>query len=158
MKRSSGLLVWREKSQKIEILLVHHGGPFWKNKDENAWSIPKGEIEKTEGIKSTAIREFKEETGLDLTISEIKRLKYLGKVFGYNKMVYVFVLKKNFGNKINPKPNQIKMKIGSRYFTFPEIDKISYFNLKLAKEKLVIYQKMIIPLFEEYLKNNLINY
>ncbi|GIW66710.1 MAG: hypothetical protein KatS3mg095_0608 [Candidatus Parcubacteria bacterium] len=63
MKKSSGLLVWRKNNGQIEILLVHHGGPFWKNKDRNAWSIPKGTIEKEEDVKSTAIREFKEETG-----------------------------------------------------------------------------------------------
>lgn len=156
MKKSSGLLVWRNKDGLIEILLVHHGGPFWKNKDKNAWSIPKGEIEPKESPKITAIREFEEETGIKLKHYEKKRIKYLGLVFGYNKLVYVFHLYRNFGDKLKPKFKLIQIKNHfqtNKELEFPEIDKISYVNLKKAQEKLVLYQKKIIPLFINYLKD-----
>ncbi|MCS7200865.1 MAG: NUDIX domain-containing protein [Patescibacteria group bacterium] len=152
MKKSSGLLVWREKQGQVEILLVHHGGPFWQNRDKNAWSIPKGEIEEGEDIKETAIREFNEETGLKLNSSDVKKLKYLGKIFGYNKMAHIFILKKDFGDKIIPYSLPIKMKVGRRILYFPEIDRIAYFDLDNAREKLVIYQKKIIDLFKNYLE------
>ena len=63
MKRSAGILAYRWRDQP-ELFLVHPGGPFWKNKDDGAWSIPKGEIDPDEEPLSAAQREFEEETGL----------------------------------------------------------------------------------------------
>ncbi len=62
-KRSAGLLLFRERAGSLEVLLVHPGGPFWANKDEGAWSIPKGEIDEGEEPLAAARREFEEETG-----------------------------------------------------------------------------------------------
>jgi predicted NUDIX family NTP pyrophosphohydrolase len=64
---SAGLLVFRRRAGALEFLLVHPGGPFWRSKDEGAWSIPKGLIEAGEDELSGALREFKEETGLTAT-------------------------------------------------------------------------------------------
>ncbi|HTE07722.1 MAG TPA: NUDIX domain-containing protein, partial [Flavitalea sp.] len=63
MKKSAGILMYRRHKKIIEVFLVHPGGPFWKNKDEGAWSIPKGEYEASEDPLKAAIREFEEETG-----------------------------------------------------------------------------------------------
>ena len=63
MKRSAGILAYRWRDEP-ELFLVHPGGPFWKNKDDGAWSIPKGEIDPDEEPLSAAQREFTEETGL----------------------------------------------------------------------------------------------
>jgi predicted NUDIX family NTP pyrophosphohydrolase len=63
MKRSAGILAWRRHDGIIELFLAHPGGPFWKNKDDGAWSIPKGEIEPDEEPLAAARREFREETG-----------------------------------------------------------------------------------------------
>src|SRR5215212_9400097 len=62
-KQSAGLLVYRRRDGNIELLLVHPGGPFWKNKDSGAWSIPKGEFTEGEEPLEVAKREFLEETG-----------------------------------------------------------------------------------------------
>src|SRR5262245_22490179 len=62
MKRSAGILAYRRKNG-VELFLVHPGGPFWRNKDVGAWSIPKGEIEPEEEPLAAARREFREETG-----------------------------------------------------------------------------------------------
>src|SRR6185436_13629282 len=64
---SAGLLMYRVKDGRLDVLLGHPGGPFWKGKDKGAWSIPKGEVESTEGLFETAIREFAEETGFNPT-------------------------------------------------------------------------------------------
>jgi predicted NUDIX family NTP pyrophosphohydrolase len=62
-KRSAGILMYRHREGRIEFLLVHPGGPFWKNKDDGAWSIPKGEIADDEDALAAARREFEEEAG-----------------------------------------------------------------------------------------------
>src|SRR5882672_5537567 len=62
-KISAGLLLYRTRNGALELLLVHPGGPFWKNKDAGAWTIPKGEIAEGEEPLNTAIREFQEELG-----------------------------------------------------------------------------------------------
>jgi predicted NUDIX family NTP pyrophosphohydrolase len=60
---SAGLLVYRRAERGLEVLLVHPGGPYWANKDEGAWSIPKGEYAPDEDPLQVALREFEEETG-----------------------------------------------------------------------------------------------
>jgi predicted NUDIX family NTP pyrophosphohydrolase len=63
--RSAGLLVYRRAEAGIEVLLVHPGGPYWRRKDDGAWSIPKGEHDADEESLDVAIREFREELGVD---------------------------------------------------------------------------------------------
>jgi len=65
-KKSAGILVYRVRSGEAEVFLVHPGGPFWARKDAGAWSIPKGEFE-IEDALAAAQREFKEETGLEIS-------------------------------------------------------------------------------------------
>src|SRR5208282_5308880 len=65
MKRSAGILLYKLVDQGSRVLLVHPGGPFWAKKDAGAWSIPKGEYEQWEDPLHAAIREFKEETGME---------------------------------------------------------------------------------------------
>lgn len=62
-KRSAGILAYRRRPDGPEVFLVHPGGPFWKNKDDGAWSIPKGEIDPDEEPLGAAQRELQEETG-----------------------------------------------------------------------------------------------
>ena len=61
---SAGLLMYRIHDGKLQVLLAHPGGPYFKNKDDGAWTIPKGEIEPGEDMLEAAKREFKEETGV----------------------------------------------------------------------------------------------
>jgi predicted NUDIX family NTP pyrophosphohydrolase len=62
-KRSAGLLMYRKRNGRIEVFLVHPGGPFWARKDQGAWTVPKGEYEADEDPLDAARREFREETG-----------------------------------------------------------------------------------------------
>ncbi len=62
--RSAGILLYRRREGLLEVLLVHPGGPFWRNRDAGAWQIPKGEIEPGEDAAAAAVREFEEELGL----------------------------------------------------------------------------------------------
>lgn len=65
-KTSAGILLYRLNHNKIEVLLVHPGGPFWAKKEMGAWSIPKGEVEPDENLQRAAIRETEEEIGLKI--------------------------------------------------------------------------------------------
>jgi predicted NUDIX family NTP pyrophosphohydrolase len=64
---SAGILLFRQRDEGIEVLLIKPGGPFWRNKDAGAWMIPKGMVEKGEAPAEAALREFAEETGTRLT-------------------------------------------------------------------------------------------
>jgi predicted NUDIX family NTP pyrophosphohydrolase len=66
-KRSAGLLVYRRALGIVEVFLVHPGGPYWSNKNEGSWTIPKGEYETGDEPLSAAIREFQEETGFKVS-------------------------------------------------------------------------------------------
>src|SRR5687767_986257 len=63
-ERSAGILLYRRSAGALEILLVHPGGPFWRNKDDGAWMIPKGLIDPDEEPSAAALREFEEELGV----------------------------------------------------------------------------------------------
>src|SRR5882762_1843091 len=63
MKTSAGLLMFRKRNGSLEVLLVHPGGPFWRNKDDGAWTIPKGEAAEGEDVLTRAKTEFQEELG-----------------------------------------------------------------------------------------------
>ena len=64
---SAGILMFRHRDAGIDVLLVHPGGPFWRNRDLGAWSIPKGELEGGEDPETAARREFAEELGTEAT-------------------------------------------------------------------------------------------
>jgi predicted NUDIX family NTP pyrophosphohydrolase len=77
-KHSAGLLMYRRRNSKLEVFLVHPGGPFWAKKDLGAWSIPKGEYLDDELPLVAAQREFEEETGFAsngpfLELGEVKQ-------------------------------------------------------------------------------------
>src|SRR4029453_13546413 len=74
---SAGLLLFRRKNNSVEVLLVHPGGPFWRNKDDGAWSIPKGEMDGEDEPERVARREFAEELGPSASIG---RLQALGEI------------------------------------------------------------------------------
>jgi predicted NUDIX family NTP pyrophosphohydrolase len=64
-RTSAGILLWRTREGRVEVLLAHQGGPFWVKKDLGHWTIPKGEAEPGEELEAVARREFAEETGAE---------------------------------------------------------------------------------------------
>ena len=65
--RSAGILLFRQRGDRTEVLLIKPGGPFWRNKHVGVWMIPKGMVEPGEAAAEAALREFEEETGTKLT-------------------------------------------------------------------------------------------
>lgn len=144
---SAGILVFRKnkKSKKIEVLIVHPGGPYWRNKDLGVWHIPKGQVDKGEDILKTAIREFQEETGLSLNSKDIKKIKYLSQVKSRSgKTVHIFYLEKDFKkDKFGESREKIEVEWppgSGKKQLFPENDKVEYIELEIAKKKIIPYQ------------------
>src|ERR1700761_1392721 len=89
---SAGLLVFRRVNE-LEVLLGHPGGPFWVKKDDGAWSIPKGQVERGDDLLATAQREFSEETNLTIDFSGADACIALAPVKQRNgKIVHAFAL------------------------------------------------------------------
>jgi predicted NUDIX family NTP pyrophosphohydrolase len=136
-KMSAGLLLFRQrKGTGLEMLLVHPGGPFWANKDDGAWSIPKGEIDGNEDRLATARREFAEETGLSLEGPFIE-LGGLSQPSG--KTVYVWAVRGEWEpDKL--KSNTFEMewpKKSGRLKSFPEVDRAAWFDISTARRKIL---------------------
>jgi predicted NUDIX family NTP pyrophosphohydrolase len=150
-KQSAGILVYRIIKKKPEVFLVHPGGPFWKNKDAAAWSIPKGEFEADEPALDAAKREFEEETGIKLKgkFIELQPVKQKS-----GKTVYAWALEENI-DADNIKSNLFEMewppKSGKKA-SFPEIDRASWFDIAAGKEKINAYQVNLIEQLEELLQ------
>ena len=133
--QSAGLLVFRRKHDQLEVLLVHPGGPFWKNKDAGAWSIPKGEFSDDEDPLQAAKRELKEETGLTVDGNFIKLNPIKQKA---GKMVYAWAIEADV-DVSTIKSNEFEMEWPPRSGKkqkFPEVDRAEWFDLTTAKEKI----------------------
>lgn len=134
--KSAGLLLYRKQNNKLEVLLVHPGGPFWAKKDEGAWSIPKGEMEPDGDPLAAAIRETEEETGIK-TSGEFIELTPVKQKSG--KWVYAWALQKDIDTAtINSNQFELEWppKSGTKKL-FPEIDKAAWFTLAEAKKKMI---------------------
>ncbi len=135
-KKSAGLLVFREIKASLEVLLVHMGGPFWSKKDDGAWSIPKGEIEEGEEPLAVALREFKEESGSELS-GDFIQLDPLRQPGG--KFVYAWAVKGDF-EPATLKSNTFWMEWpprSGRQKEFPEIDQAEWFSIETAMQKIL---------------------
>ena len=147
-KESAGLLVYRKRGNVLEFLLVHPGGPFWKNKDAGAWTIPKGEVGTGETPLETALREFKEELGFEASgpFASLDSIKQKG-----GKIVHAWVCEADLDpSKIVSNTFQIEWPPHSgRMAEFPEIDRAEHFDFETAKSKINPAQ---IPFLEQVMR------
>jgi predicted NUDIX family NTP pyrophosphohydrolase len=140
---SAGILMYRRVRRKVEVLLVHPGGPYWRKKDEGAWSIPKGEIDEGENVEVAARREFLEETGIVVTgpLETLGEIRQRG-----GKRVTAFAVKGDF-NIEAIKSNTFEMvwppKSGKQQ-SFPEIDRAAWFDLQAAHVKILESQRPLL--------------
>ena len=133
--KSAGTLVYRTRSGRLEVLLVHPGGPFWTNKDQGAWSIPKGEFGDDESPEAVARREFAEELGVALIVP----LRPLGDVRQRGgKVVTGFAAELDLDvDAITSNTCEIEWppRSGGRR-SFPEVDRAAWFDLATARDKI----------------------
>jgi len=144
-KSSAGLLLYHIREAAIEVLLVHPGGPYWKNKDDGAWSIPKGEFLPEEDPLAAERREFFEETGVAIE-GELRILRPLRQPGG--KIVYAWAVEADLDPAtIVSNTFEIEWPPRSgRLQSFPEIDRGAWFSLPEARRKILRGQ---VPLLEE---------
>jgi predicted NUDIX family NTP pyrophosphohydrolase len=137
-KLSAGLLVYRRVAGRLEVLLVHPGGPFWAKRDEGSWSIPKGEYEPGEDPLEAAVREFGEELGLAppsaadaVPLGEVRQAS--------GKRVSAWALEGDVDVddvRSNTFPMEWPPRSG-RIQEMPEVDRAGWFDLETARRKLL---------------------
>jgi predicted NUDIX family NTP pyrophosphohydrolase len=145
---SAGLLMYRIRDGKLQVLLAHPGGPFFKNKDDGAWTLPKGEIEPGEDLLEAAKREFEEETGVTPTgpFIELAPIKQKG-----GKIVHAWA----FRGDCDPGAivsNTLTMEWppkSGRQKQFPEMDRADFFDVNAARWKIKAAQMALVEECEQ---------
>ena len=140
---SAGILMYRVTGPSLEVLLVHPGGPFWRNKDDGAWSIPKGEIAAGENAEDVARREFLEELCSRLAgpLQPLGEIRQRG-----GKRVHAFAIEGDLDLE-SIKSNTFEMEWpprSGRRQTFPEIDRAGWFALPEARVKILEGQRPLL--------------
>jgi predicted NUDIX family NTP pyrophosphohydrolase len=140
---SAGLLMYRLNGGVIQFLLAHPGGPFFQNKDEGHWSIPKGEQDAGEDLLVTAQREFEEETGVKPTGPFLPLAPIVQKG---GKIVHAWAFQGDCDTaaiRSNTFTMEWPPKSG-RQQEFPEIDRAEFFDLAMARKKIKTGQEALI--------------
>lgn len=132
-KQSAGLLLYRRKTDNLEVFLVHPGGPFWKNKDGSVWTIPKGEFSNEEPALDAAVREFREETGHTVKgpFQPLSPIRQKG-----GKRVFAWASRGDLDpEKIVSNTFELEWpRRSGKQQTFPEVDKGGWFSLADARQ------------------------
>jgi predicted NUDIX family NTP pyrophosphohydrolase len=135
-RTSAGILLWRRRADRVEVLLAHMGGPFWIKKDLGHWTIPKGEVEPGEDLVDVARREFQEETGHavgDVALVDLGQIRQKS-----GKTVFAWAA----NGDLDPSTavsNTYDMEWpprSGRVQSFPEIDRVEWFDLDEARRRL----------------------
>jgi predicted NUDIX family NTP pyrophosphohydrolase len=151
-RTSAGLLMYRIKDGAAQVLLAHPGGPYFANKDEGAWSIPKGEPNAAEDLLLTARREFEEETGVRPAgpFIPLQSIQQKG-----GKIVHAWA----FAGDCDPaslRSNPFTMEWpphSGRRQEFPEIDRAEWYDLATARKKIKAGQEALNEQLESLLQN-----
>jgi predicted NUDIX family NTP pyrophosphohydrolase len=152
-KTSAGLLLYRTLGERVQVFLVHLGGPFWSKKDLGAWSIPKGEYTPDEDPFAAAQREFTEETGC-VASGKFIPLTPIKQPAG--KIIHAWAVRGDCDpTAIRSNTFSIEWPPKSgRQREFPEVDRAGWFGLKEAREKIMKGQMGFLDELEEVLHNN----
>jgi len=144
---SAGLLLFRRHKGELEVFLAHPGGPFWKDRDLGAWTIPKGLVEIGENPLAAAAREFEEETGVSpdgpfLPLGSVRQKA--------GKLVHAWAWEGEAD------PRQVRSNLmraewprgSGRWLTFPEVDRCEWFDAHGARQKINPAQSELIDRLE----------
>jgi predicted NUDIX family NTP pyrophosphohydrolase len=145
---SAGLVMFRRRPQGLEALLVHPGGPFWKNKDLGAWSIPKGELAEGEAPLDAARREFEEETGIRPEGAFLELGSVTQKA---GKVVHAWAFEGDCDPAaICSNTFTARWPPGSgEWRSFPEVDRAEFFGLAEARRRINPAQVALLDRLEE---------
>ncbi|MCV7198767.1 NUDIX domain-containing protein [Mycobacterium angelicum] len=151
-KLSAGLLLYRGSAAgDVEVLIAHPGGPFWARKDDGAWSIPKGEYGDDEDPWLAAQREFAEELGL--AVPDGPRIDLGSVQQAGGKTVTAFAVRGDL-DITDARSNTFEMewpKGSGKLREFPEVDRVGWFSVAQAHEKLLKGQRPFLDRLQGYL-------
>ena len=141
--RSAGILIHRRSDAGIEVLLVHPGGPFWRNKDVGAWQIPKGMGDPDEDDEATARREVEEELGIAITepLTPLGEIRQAG-----GKTVVAFAVERDV-DVATVVSNMVEIDWplrSGRKLVIPEIDEARWFDLDGARHRILPSQEPLL--------------
>ena len=151
LKRSAGILIYKIENNNIKVLLGHMGGPYWQDVENGSWSIPKGEFTSELAINA-AKREFEEETGFTAP----KNLNYLSSKKVSNKKIIIIFYGEGEYDSTKAISNTFKLewpKCSGTIKEFPEIDKVEWMDINIAKKKILKNQVYFLNKLEEKLSN-----
>jgi predicted NUDIX family NTP pyrophosphohydrolase len=142
-RQSAGIVLYRHRQGRLEILLVHPGGPYWARRDMGAWSIPKGEAAQGEDLLERARQEFAEELGSGVA-GPFRALTPIRQAGG--KIVHAWaaegdldadaIRSNNFTMEWPPRSGLQRQ--------FPEVDRAAWFDLDAARAKILPSQRPIL--------------
>jgi predicted NUDIX family NTP pyrophosphohydrolase len=146
---SAGILLWRRRAGRLEVLLAHQGGPFWVKKDMGHWTVPKGEVEPGEALVAVAQREFAEETGHPVPDGELVELGWIRQKSGKHVVAWgaqgdldpATCFSNTYELGWPPRSGRVQ--------EFPEIDRAAWVSVDAARELLVKGQ---VPLLDRLLE------
>jgi predicted NUDIX family NTP pyrophosphohydrolase len=150
--RSAGLLLYRQATPGLEVLLVHPGGPFWARRDLGAWSVPKGEYADDEDPLAAARREFAEELGSAPPAGDLLDLGEIRQKAG--KLVRAWAVAGNL-DPLTVRSNTFEMRWpprSGRLETFPEVDRAQWFELDEARKRINPGQAALLDRLQEVLR------
>lgn len=135
MKKSAGILPFKKSNHTVFFFLAHYGGPLWVNKDTGAWSIIKGGVENEESCLDAAMREWHEETHIQIDGKYIP-LKSIRQKSG--KIVEAYAIQCDFDPSLLVS-NEFEMECppkSGKINRYPEVDRADWFDLEHAKQKI----------------------
>lgn len=147
--RSAGILMHRRRDGRVEVLLVHPGGPMWARRDLGAWSIPKGEYTPGEDPLAAARREFEEELGTPPPGEEALDLGEVRQRSG--KLVRAWAVAGDL-DATAAHSNIFELEWpprSGRMIEVPEVDRAEWFGLDEARERLIPAQVALLERLEE---------
>ena len=132
---SAGLLLYRHRLGALELFLAHPGGPFWRDRDTGAWTIPKGVVEDGEDLLDAACREFEEETGVRpeppfLPLGSVRQKA--------GKVVHAWAWAGDVDPaRVTSNVMHTEWPRGSgQWITYPEVDRCAWYDPRAARAKL----------------------
>ena len=150
-KQSAGILLFRRGPDGPEVLLGHMGGPFWRGRENGAWSVPKGEYDDEEDAEHAARREFQEELGVPVPTAELIDLGATRQSSG--KVVTVWAAEGEldltalvYGTFAMEWPRG-----SGRFQDFPELDAVAWFDLSTASDKIIAAQQVFLDRLADHL-------
>ncbi len=152
---SAGLVLYRRHERELQIFIAHPGGPFFAGKDDGHWTIPKGEVEPGEDLLAAAIREVREETGIE--VEPGSKFIALGSIQQKGgKIVHAWAVESDWDDAQPIQSNSLTMEWppgSGRRLEFPEVDRAQFFPVAEAKRKLKPAQAPLLDRLVELLRH-----